>query len=188
VGGEKKKRKQETLKNLTTMKFKELINKVIELVETICKVNEELVRTVNHDRVCGGWVAEYSDHVAIIVAMNTGYMATVYYRAKLAEQVFILPKGDTLEINGCAGTKPAHILFDPERQTLMLGRYGLFRREHEVPGSEVDILELLPEQPDDLIGVSVALDELFPILPLSTPTTKNPRTAKTKTGTTKTRK
>jgi hypothetical protein len=142
-----------------------LIAKVIDLLQKVADLNKKLAQIVDHDRICGGWVAEFSDHVAIIVKMNAGYMATVYCRAKLAEQLFILPEGDILEINGCAGSKPAHVLFDPEKQTLMLGRYGLFCREHEVPQAELDIIDFMPEPPAGVNGEGVTFEKLSAACP-----------------------
>jgi hypothetical protein len=129
------------------MRLKKLLAQTAELVNTVVKYTEELAQTVDHDRICGAWVAEVGDHEATVVPMNTGYMAAVYRRGRLVEQLFVLPKGDTLEINGCAGTTPVLVSFDPETQILSLGRYGRFRREHDAPDEEFDIMDYLPDPP-----------------------------------------
>jgi hypothetical protein len=142
------------------MRLKKLLAQTAELVNTVVKYTEELVQTVNHDRICGAWVAEVSDHEATIVPMNVGYMAAVYRRGRLVEQLFVLPKGETLEINGCAGTTPVLVGFDPETQVLSLGRYGRFRREHDAPGEEFDIMDYLPDPPPTPCGVKCGI---FPL-------------------------
>ena len=139
------------------MRLKKLLFQVTELVNKVVKYTGELVQTILHDRICGAWVGESSDLAAVVVAMNAGYMASVYNRDILVEKLFILSKGDTLEINGYAGSTPAVVNHDPERQTLTLGHYGLFRR---VPASPQPESDFLPDPPDDASGSAVPVCKL----------------------------
>lgn len=98
---------------------------------SVTKTHNELNQTIRHDYICGRWLHDFSKHTATIIKMNTGYMVTVYLRNRLLEQLTVLPIGEKMEINDCAGATPAHLYHDPEKQTLFIGRYGRFSRDHE---------------------------------------------------------
>jgi hypothetical protein len=122
---------------------KKLIAAVRDLMQAVRKTNADFVQTICHDYICGSWVAEFSHHTASIIKMNNGYMATVYLRGKLVEQLHILSKNDRLEIDDCAGARPLYIYHDPQKQTLFIGRYGRFVRDHQTVDDEYDLLDYL---------------------------------------------
>ena len=136
------------------MSKKKIFAALNEVSKSLKQITNNLVQTIEHDYVCGVWIAEFSDHTATIIKMNTGYMATVRYRGQLAEQMFIVPKEEVLEINDCAGSRPSFVYHDPERQTLFLGRYGRFYREVE---HDFDCLAAM-EAEEDFHASAVQLD------------------------------
>lgn len=110
---------------------RKLLQAVRELMNTVTKSHIELNQTIRHDYICGRWIHDFSKHSATIIKMNTGYLVTVFLKGRILEQLTVIALGGKLEINDCAGATPAFLYHDAEKQTLFIGRYGRFSRDHE---------------------------------------------------------